>query len=291
MSMDKKLFKGIIIMATAMSMVAVFPVFGQKIQSIDDLGTPETTAQVSQPAPAKQRPLTIEERITKLERASEKNQSLVEMMRRLEVMEAEMQRLRGDVEVLSHNIEGMNQRQKDLYLDIDRRLKQFEGGGGRSSLPPGSSSSLDQGQDNAASSTAAAPADPALAGQERQAYEQAFTTLKDGRYEQAIQEFNQFLVSYPSGQYAPNALYWLGEANYVNRRYKTAVTEFKKFIERYPDNGKMPDALLKLGFSYYELSEWGKAREALTDVTKRYANSTAARLASGRLEKMANEGH
>jgi tol-pal system protein YbgF len=114
--------------------------------------------------------------------------------------------------------------------------------------------------------------------------------LKDGQYEQAITEFQSFLSQYPSGDFSDNARYWLGEANYATRRYNIAVQEFRKLLEQSPGSSKSADAMLKLGYAYYELGEWDSARKTLTDVTNRHANSTAARLAESRLQKMRLEG-
>jgi TolA-binding protein len=53
----------------------------------------------------------------------------------------------------------------------------------------------------------------------------------------------------------------------------------------------MPDALLKIGFCNFELEQWQDARVALTRVVNDYPDSTAARLANQRLQRMTSEGH
>ena len=58
----------------------------------------------------------------------------------------------------------------------------------------------------------------------------------------------------------------------------------------YPDSTKVPDALLKMGFCDYELERWDAARVSLTRVQSEYPETTAARLAGQRLERMASEG-
>lgn len=71
---------------------------------------------------AQPRPLTAEERIELLER---RVQVLNDVLFRLDRLQQEVQQLRGDVELQSNSMEGLKKRQRDLYLDVDRRLGQM----------------------------------------------------------------------------------------------------------------------------------------------------------------------
>ena len=126
---------------------------------------------------------------------------------------------------------------------------------------------------------------------ERQAYDQAFLALRETRYADAAEGFDRFLRDHPQSTYAPNALYWLGEAYYVTRDFETALGQFQRLLEVYPDSGKQADALLKIGFSHYELSQWERARAALEQVIADYPGTNYSRLAENRLRTMRLEGH
>ena len=115
--------------------------------------------------------------------------------------------------------------------------------------------------------------------------------LKDGKYEQSITAFEDFLKSYPDSKYADNAQYWLGEANYAFRQYKQALSEFQRLIAKYPDSLKIAGARLKIGYIYYELKNWSAAQESLQQVIKLYPDANVAKKASERLERMKREGH
>ena len=65
-------------------------------------------------------------------------------------------------------------------------------------------------------------------------YKNAFTLLKQGKYDDSIVAFNGFLQTHSDSKYASNAQYWLAEANYVSKKYPQALTEFSKVIEQYP---------------------------------------------------------
>lgn len=126
---------------------------------------------------------------------------------------------------------------------------------------------------------------------EYQAYERAFSTLKDGRYAKAQQEFSKFLQDYPNGQYADNARYWLGESYYVGRQFNQALEQFQKVVDDFPNSGKRPGAALKIGYIQYEQGHFDQARKTLGDVIQRYPNSTAAILAQQRLRLIDSQKH
>ncbi|HHM04153.1 MAG TPA: tol-pal system protein YbgF [Gammaproteobacteria bacterium] len=247
-------------------------------------------------------------RLERLERMMESG-ALMQMFTQLEQLQQEVQRLRGELEVKDNELAGIKQRQRDLYLDVDRRLQQLERAGaapatavpaaaagastGGSSPPPATGPATTP----SAPLAVAAPSGPApggsgtATGSERVAYQQAFELLKQGRYDDAIVAFRALLANYPQGDYADNAQYWLGEAHYVTRRFREAIKEFQKVVDTYPQSSKVPDSLLKLGYTYYELGHWPPAREALEAVVSRFPQSTAAAMAEQRLQRMHAEGH
>jgi TolA-binding protein len=75
----------------------------------------------------------------------------------------------------------------------------------------------------------------------------------------------------------------------VTQKYKQALPAFQAVIDRYPDSRKIPDALLKIGYCNYELKRIGAAEKALQAVAADYPETTAARLASQRLERISSE--
>jgi len=258
-------------------------------------------------APVKKRKLSMEARVTRLEHIVE-GQALTNLLMRMDGLQQDIQDLRGVSEVQSHQIKGIKQRQRELYLDVDRRLRQVEKA--VRTAPPTPPHAISGGQTPALSATvpaapaaqgaseapaAATQAAPAAGGErdvlaEQLAYQKVFDVLKEGRYDDAIGAFKQFLQRYPNGQFADNAQYWMAEANYVLRRFSNAIEAFDQVRKRYPDSSKIPDAMLKMGYSYYELKKWQEARNILQELARRYPDSTAAKLAKNRLHRMKLEG-
>lgn len=240
------------------------------------------------------------QRVERLERMLD-SRSMLEMLNRIDQLQREVQQLRGDLELQTNTLNSLQQRQRELYLDIDRRLHRLEAGG----LTAPESAATDQGQAPLPVPPTEAPGGQAGTGEgavaggdlnmdtlkERDAYEQALEVLKEGRYGEAAKAFRVFRSSYPASRYAANAQYWLGEAYYVTRDFDTALKEFTQVIEEFPASNKVADAQLKVGFIRYERKEWETARKALEEVVARFPDSTAARLARDRLERMAKEGH
>lgn len=213
--------------------------------------------------------------------------SLLGMYNRLEQLQREVQQMRGQIEEQNYLIETLKKRQRDLYLDTDRRIVQLEAG--KKVLPS-------IGQVTSALPQNGLPAQTVqssmvTAGQDKLAYDQAFSSLKSGRYQQSITDFAEFVSSFPTSIYIPNALYWLGEASYVNRDFKRAFDEFSKVLSQYPAHSKAKDAMLKVGFIQYENKQWQQARVTLEKVTVSYPGTTVASLAKKRLARMRQEKH
>src|SRR5260221_452319 len=55
------------------------------------------------------------------------NQSLVELSRRLDTLEAQLREQRGDLEVLQNGSDSARKQQRDLYADLDKRIAALEG--------------------------------------------------------------------------------------------------------------------------------------------------------------------
>lgn len=276
-----------------------------------DAGQPQSGAQQSPSAvggAAPQQKLTLDQRVTRMEHMLDSG-TLVDMLTRLNSLEQDLQALRGELEVQRHDLDDLQKHQRDLYLDIDRRLRALEvsGTAGAAGSTPATSAA---NQSPAATGSGATPvpegvpSTPAAAlpaaqstapsqdtPQAQAAYSQAFNLLRSSQYDQAIAAFKQFIADHPTGPLSGNAQYWLGEADYVTRRFPAALKEFQKVVSDYPDSPKVPDAVLKIGFTQYELAQWDHARKTLTDVVNNYPDSSAAKLAQNRLQKMKAEGH
>ncbi len=118
------------------------------------------------------------------------------------------------------------------------------------------------------------------------AYRDAFTLLKSGEYDQAIDAFEAFQQQYPTSQYGDNAQFWLAEAHYVKRDFAAALPAYQTMLNRYPSSTKLSHAMLKIGYSYSELGQVAEARTVLRELQERFPGSAAAQLAARRMAQL-----
>jgi tol-pal system protein YbgF len=236
-------------------------------------------------APASAQRASLADRVAALEQQASNNQGNVDLLNQVTQLKSEVQALRSQIEELQQQQEQAKQASRNQYLDLDGRLNRLEGG----ATPPPAATTTSPRPSTPAASSEQQPAvygDPGTLAQgegERGAYEAAFDALKAGRYADSANLFQQFLQDYPSGSYAPNALYWLGESYYVTQNYALAQQQFQALLDRSPTHDKAAGALLKVGLSQYGLQQMDAAEATLSQVGQRYPGSDAARTADDRL--------
>lgn len=200
----------------------------------------------------------------------------VDLLLQVDRLQKQIQLLRNQVEILTHEIKRLKKRQQVVLGDIDRRV---------SVLERGATTSTGTVTGNSTASTGTTAAVPASANESKD-YDAAFNLLKQGHYSRAAKAFTQFVSRYPNSALVSNARYWVGESHYVLHNFKLALTNFQKVLDKHPKSRKASDALLKIGFTHYEMKNWGLAREALQQVVKRYPRSRNAKSAQLRLNKI-----
>ncbi|MCG6891212.1 MAG: tol-pal system protein YbgF [Gammaproteobacteria bacterium] len=237
------------------------------------------------------------------------NRAVLDMIQQVDQISEDINLLRGEIEVQGNDVIEIKKRQRELYQDIDRRLRDLESrtvgqapatqitvpqvsAPAQPAVSTSGSAALVPSLAPAAGAAAAAsaPVTPTQAG-EREAYQAAFDTLKEGRYKEAKVALQAFLDQYPNGSFSGNAQYWLGEAHYVTRNFEQGIVEFEKVLNGFPGSNKVPDAMLKLGYTFYELKQFPQSKAILQDLRTRFPDETASRLATKRLDRIRNEGH
>ncbi|VAW91612.1 TPR repeat containing exported protein; Putative periplasmic protein contains a protein prenylyltransferase domain [hydrothermal vent metagenome] len=265
-------------------------------------GDTEETAQISSSPITTKSKMGVDERLQRLERLMN-SQGLVDLLLKLESLQKEVQQLRGDVELQTHTTNGLKKRQRDLYIDIDRRLLQIErnASGNKGNTYSGGSKPTNivpaapRANPVATQSPPVKQAVPVVSRpatksvdpiKEQNAYQKAFDLLRELRYEQAIKAYRQFIRDYPNGRYAHIAQYWLSEASYAQRHFKQAIKDYQDLITNYPNSPKLAEAMLKISYSYNELGQNKAARETAEKLLRVYPNTTAAGQAQNLLKKI-----
>ena len=237
--------------------------------------------------------MSVKQRLERVERMVG-SEMLMQQSQQIEALQEEIAMLREQLDQQGHELNTIKQRQRSLYLDMDRRINAVETTAPASGLlapvaPPGST--VEVPVSTAGDSAAVVPVVAEVSDNGKPDYDKAFALLKEGRYKQAIVAFGSFLKNHPDSQFADNAQYWLGEANYAYRQYRQALSEFQRLIANYPDSSKVQGARLKIAYVYYELKNWSAARESLQQIIKLFPNTNLAKKANERLERITREGH
>lgn len=225
----------------------------------------------------------LDARLSKLEGAGQPSPQVLGLLQELELLKADVARLRGQTEVQVHQMDTLGKRQNDLYVDLDQRL---------SDLSKAVKPALEPVATAPATPSAAAPT-PAVAAPsaapgldplvESRVYEASLTHFREGNYAGAIAGFKGFLKAYPESALAANAQYWIGYAYYALKDYKSALAQQQKLVAAYPASPKVPDALLNIASSMIALDDLANARKTLEELVAKHPGTNAATLATRRL--------
>lgn len=240
----------------------------------------------------------LQQRVDRLERIIQ-GQGLANLIAQVDRLQNEVKRLNGTNEELQHQLEQMQKRQREQYIDLDERISAIPAQ--QIAAPPAPVQQSDSadllseaaGEEleaerapDSATGPPVATSGPVSVENGEAAYQSALQTLRSGQYEQAIVTLSSFPQQYPQSSYLPNVYYWLGEAHYVVRQFEQAITAFQIVLDQYSVSNKVADSLLKRGFSEYELGQRDTAQNTLNQVLQQYPDSSAARLARVRLDRI-----
>ena len=224
-----------------------------------------------------------EARIAKLEEQI-RNIGIVELLRQIDQMNAEIASLRGQIEVLTNENQQLQKRQRDFYLDLDSRMKRLEGAaaGATPATPPAGPA----GDARAPEATPPRVSSREDQAREMRAYDAASNLFRRNDFASAIDAFRGFLKDFPASTLAANAEYWIG-ISYANLRdYRNAIATQEALLAKHPQSPKAPDALLAIASIQAEQGDNGSARNTLEDIIARYPSSEAAGKARTRLASL-----
>ena len=213
----------------------------------------------------------LETRIVNLE-AVIKSGSLNDMLNQIELLKQDVSKLRGDMETLRHLNATVEQRQKDLYQDLDGRLRRIEEKSTAGSLPT----------PNKVAETP--PMAEIKAPSDQEVYDQANALLDGLKNKEAFQAFTDFIKQFPNSALLPDAKYALANAQFNLKNYKATIGTYQKLLDQHPDFAKNPEALLGLANAQIQLALIPEAKKSLKDLIKKYPKSDVIQNAQKRLK-------
>jgi len=236
----------------------------------------------------------LEARLAAMEQQT-KEQSL-DLLRDVEGMKSDLAKIRGQIEVLVYELGEQQKRQKDLYVDLDSRMRKMEAAAAPPAAAASDASTPPTGTPAAnvanaspsgtfsppANATPAAPVVPVSAAEQR-AYDAALDQFKRGDYAGAISGFQSFVKNYPRSLLASSAQYWVGNAQFARKDYRAAIASQRTLIQLWPDSPKIPDALLNIATAQSEIGDNASARRTLEELMAKFPQSEPAQKAKQRL--------
>lgn len=174
----------------------------------------------------------------------------ITILEKVNALEEEMQKLRGELEVQSHLI-------KQLSI-----------------------------QSTASAATIQKPQTNAL--DEQISYLAAYDLVKNKKYRAAKKSLLAFIAKNPQSSYVANANYWLGELNLLENHFDKAKGFFKIVITKHPLSTKAADSQLKLAYAQAATGEINQARSNLEKIIASYPDTRNAKLAREKLEMLEN---
>ena len=201
------------------------------------------------------------------------------------LLQDELARLRGQVEVLGH------QKQEGLKTDIDQSRLDIEVLRER----------VDQLEKTVGTPVVVTQPTPAVQTQPTQTVEQpkaqpqesiediyreAKFNYEEGNYSKAKEGFQAILQMDKNSPLAASAQFWMGECYFREGNYKQAVLEYEKVISQYPKSDKTPSALLKQGMAWEKLDDPETARYLYKKIITDYPDFDQAPLAEHRLKRL-----
>lgn len=217
----------------------------------------------------------LNDRVAVLERlVDSRSQMQHRIQGQLDEMQQEVNQIRGDLELHSHKLEQILQRQRELYLEIDKRIEMAV-----------------RKPETDVTQVSPNSSEPVLSADENALYDRAVNLiLKDKRYEQAIPEFQAFLEKFPQSDYASNAHYWLGLLLFNKQDWNDSEQHFNQVVSFYLDSAKRADSLLKLGVIAQRQGNQARALQLYEQVVSEYPDSSVRKLADSRIKSLKQGG-
>ena len=224
----------------------------------------------------------LEQQVVRMTALQSDNTVLLDMSKRLDRIQQEMQSMRGEVEQLNYEVQGIKKRQRDLYLDIDRRINNLQPDDSLSSSVPVPNTA--SGGTNAASLAVGTPASDRSADRGPASNDTGDNDITVPLSQIRRQEAGQPNVatvaanlstslSTTASATAERPAYEKAFSALRDGQHQQAITGFQSFLKAYPNGQYADNAQYWLGEAYYVSGNYEKAATAFQTLAKQYPAS------------------
>jgi tol-pal system protein YbgF len=124
-------------------------------------------------------------------------------------------------------------------------------------------------------------------GNAEQLFAAAYLDYSRGNFDLALEEFRQYVETYPTSELADNAQFWIGEILYAQNKLPVAVAEFERVAAMSPNGDKTPVALYKRALLLGQLGQKEDSVAQFLAIVKGFPNTNESRLATQQLQQIA----
>jgi tol-pal system protein YbgF len=178
----------------------------------------------------------------------------------------------GKVDQVSGQIQALNDTMDELKVRLGKLSKQLE--------------DMQAAQQNLATQQAQATAPPSQAPPPDILYNNALRDYNAGNNDVATQEFSDYIKYYPNTDLAGNSYFYLAEIQFKQGKYQQAVQSYDQVLQNFPSGNKAAAAQLKKGLALVQLGQRDDGIRELKHVVQRYPRSNEALQAKEALRKL-----
>ncbi len=237
-------------------------------------------------ATAAPRAMDFDQRLSAVEQAlgaasSGGSQSQAQLVIQLQQMQAELRQLRGMVEESANQVQQLQKRQREFYLDLDGRLSALESGGTAVPRSPQTGTAPPAAQPSspqlAAGSEVTPPAPPAADAAPVERPIDAPASTQGQEIMPPVPQPGPAVVAVAPGVNAGEQEAYRAASDLLRiGRYDEAITGFQAQLSQYPGGALSDNAQYWIGEAYYVTRQFDRALAEFQRVAAEYPQSPKA---------------
>ncbi len=204
---------------------------------------------------------------------AQSDESFELLYQKIEALEKEIQDLRNLLEENSILVDRSLELQQQRYLDLDARILE---------LSKLNSSEMVINE---------AEVSDQINGKEVDLYKQALSFFEESRFAEALEIFSDIIISFPEGNFAPDAYFWSGELFLAQEMYEDAKLSYQNVVDQFPNHQRSPDSLFKIAEIYRLQGQQDKAESTYNNVIENYPDTGASQLSIKSKENLKEESN
>jgi len=237
--------------------------------------------------------MSTEQRLERLEKINSSRDDL-QLSQSLDALQQDIQSLRGQLEVLEHQMSGLSKQQKDYYNDLNVRIRKLQGAGvattpsSTTGMSPAESAAVSSATTTTAAATTTVPLEDSLGPTAADLNSTQGTQTNSHLNQSAIMNTGSDTTlnpTMPAAASTPIATtlqapvagdnaeaYLAAYQLVVNRNFSEAQSALQQYIDQYPNGEYVANAYYWLGEVHLTQKQLPEAERAFKTVVERYPN-------------------